>query len=469
MANITDYNGNHLEFPEHSHEVSDTVGERVVGKLDPTNLMSDFSFGNYIYGYLKGGSIDELINETVTAKTFYLSTVPGTMTAEFSMKLDDLSISNKNKYIFFIESINDDNVLTFINIENIKFSTSYPYNGTDDVTFTVKKVNNIDINKGNVYEVTFSGTNIPRSMYVPIKIHPVDTSVPNIKFATATFRKVDYVTEETNIAIVSDTDDGFMTPIDKIELEDTYKQSVAMLNRLENIIYVSDPSIPVQLVDGPTFNTVIKKVGPTASMLKFTNTAIPEEKLSSAILVSSDISDKRIYAYLDGATIVIAPSQDASTFKLNHISTGMFYGCNKLKTITFSNINSDELVNCSEMFRDCSSLETINSFNFNMNEVTDASYMFHGCSKLTNIDLGTWNTDNLKNTKNMFYNCTNLNGYMTINGIIENYENMFTGCSTLSGTEFNLKYTNEDTKIIAEEMAKTKSTNSNIIVSALPI
>ena len=120
--------------------------------------------------------------------------------------------------------------------------------------------------------------------------------------------------------------------------------------------------------------------------------------------------------------------------KNNRKMDRMFYNCQKLASIDFSNINTDNLVSMnymfyqclsitsidlskintslvediSNMFTNCISLKNINFNNFITNKVEDMSYLFKGCSSLASIDFSSFNTDNVKDVAEMFYGCTSL-------------------------------------------------------------
>ena len=54
----------------------------------------------------------------------------------------------------------------------------------------------------------------------------------------------------------------------------------------------------------------------------------------------------------------------------------MFYGCSSLKEMNFSNFNTINVKDMSQMFYGCSSLKEMNLSNFNTINVKDMSHIF---------------------------------------------------------------------------------------------
>ena len=116
--------------------------------------------------------------------------------------------------------------------------------------------------------------------------------------------------------------------------------------------------------------------------------------------------------------------------KTNH----MFWGCNLLTNLDFSNFNSKNVTNMSHMFGGCNSLEKLNLFNFNTQKVTNMKDMFLCCSLLRNLNLSTFNTKNVTNMKGMFLCCYSLTNLDLLNFNTQNVSNMigmFDGCNGL--------------------------------------
>ena len=489
MPNFKDYDGNIIDFPSHLHNVEDTVGTRVVGQsASYPDTISDFTYIDYNSGKLAGSYTEELLG-TRQIKVFYITQLNSTAYGEISIQLDS-SISISSKYVLYLESINDENAISFFNINNIKFSTVYPYNYTDDVQYEIKKINNIDEfgANANLYEVSFSGSNIPRCIYIPLNISPI-TYKTGTNFLKASFRKIDYITGEST-AFVTNEEDGFMTIVDKADIDSLYDQSYFMMNKLKNILFVRDPDKPITLIDGATFNKALKDMGSSATNISFTKTAIPSSKLSNAVLISDENNDNKAYMYLDGTTIYISPENDNDILYAPAISSGMFTGCSNITSIDFTNLNTSKIIMMNNMFDGCIKLSTLDLTNFDVINVRDMSYMFSGCtgltsitnienlnvinvetmtrmfyncSKLENLDLSSWGILKLINTSYMFYGCSKLTGLIVINNLnIINYDNMFYNCSTSSGSKFMVKYIDSETKQFATTLVNTKASNSNV-------
>ena len=248
-------------------------------------------------------------------------------------------------------------------------------------------------------------------------------------------------TVSATTGMVSSTQDGLMAASDKTELDSSYDQSFEMLTRLKAILYVRDASRAINLIDGATFNKSLKAVGPNATTITFTKNVIPSSKLSSAVLISNENNENKVYMYLDGTTIYIAPERANDIIAAPAACAGMFMGMSKITTINLTNFQTTNILTMSNMFSGCTALTTINGLSaINMALITD--------------------------TSNMFYNCTNLSGNITIsNPNIKLFSNMFAGCSTATSAKFVVKYTNASTKVIAKNMIATKSASSNVILN----
>lgn len=77
--------------------------------------------------------------------------------------------------------------------------------------------------------------------------------------------------------------------------------------------------------------------------------------------------------------------------------------------------------------------------------------------------LDMWDLSSLTNTTNMFSNFEDLNSSMVINSNkVTSYSAMFYQSCTNDNARFIVKYTDDTTKTIAEQMVATKSSNSNV-------
>ena len=133
----------------------------------------------------------------------------------------------------------------------------------------------------------------------------------------------------------------------------------------------------------------------------------------------------------------------------------MFYNCTSLLLVDLSNLNIINIEKISRMFGYCYSLTSINFRNFNTKKVKEMDFLFSNCISLKSIDLSTFNTENVKDMKFMFSNCISLtsidlSNFNTIN--VEIMSNMFWQCYSLNS--INLK--NFNTKNVKEMQSMFK-------------
>ena len=173
---------------------------------------------------------------------------------------------------------------------------------------------------------------------------------------------------------------------------------------------------------------------------------------------------------INGISILFAYEyefKETGTYKIEYVfkksltnSCFMFYDCNKLTNLDFSNFDSKNIKNMESMFKKCSSLEQLNlsKFNtenvtimsnmfnncdslknlnlsdFNTKNVTKMDFMFNCCSKLTDLNLSNFNTEKVTNMEYMFFDCNsliNLNVSKFNTQKVTNMEYMFNGCNSL--------------------------------------
>ena len=127
--------------------------------------------------------------------------------------------------------------------------------------------------------------------------------------------------------------------------------------------------------------------------------------------------------------------------------SGMFDGCTLLKELDLSKFNTYNVTNMKVMFSWCSSLEKINVSNFNTNNVTNMSFMFNECTSLKELNLSNFNTNNVKDMESMFFECLKLKKLNISNfntNKVTNIKNMFMKCSKLE--ELNISNCSQETK-----------------------
>ena len=299
--------------------------------------------------------------------------------------------------------------------------------------------------------------------------------------------------EDTQIggftAYASYTNDGFIQKEDRVKLTSLKEKMDYLNDRLYSAVYLVEPKSST-LLSGSNFNTILKSTGPNATSVVFTNTAIPNDKISSASIVSNGDSDINAYMYLDGNTIYVSPEEDNTTIYANEDCNYMFNNCNSLTSLDLSNFDTSKVTSMGSMFRDCyyltslnvsnwsttnvtnmnqmfqscESLTSLDVSNFDTSNVTDMSWMFFNCNKLTSLDLSKWNTSNVIDMSVMFANTYSLSGSIIImNPNTTNYDEMFINCSTEIGTKFIVNY-KSGCQTMAQNMVNTKSSNSNVIL-----
>ena len=152
----------------------------------------------------------------------------------------------------------------------------------------------------------------------------------------------------------------------------------------------------------------------------------------------------------------------------------MFYKCENLIEIDFSNFNTSNVNSTRRMFFGCTNLKSLNLSNFNTSKVKYMIEMFYICYSLTSLDLSNFDTSKAFYTYDsirhgmyyMFYNCSSL-AYLNLFNfkILENFYifNIFYKCNSLSYINFG-NATIEKESIISE-LNKISSPNLCIIIN----
>ena len=213
-------------------------------------------------------------------------------------------------------------------------------------------------------------------------------------------------------AIVSTTQDGFMSKTIKTNLYNMNTKVAAAKTKIKDIVFIY-PSIT--LLTGSEFLSALTTVGPNATSVVFITTAVPANKKDTARVVSTTTSEAKAYMYLTGTTVYVCPD-------------------NK-------------------------------NFTMYMNE--NSSNMFSGRTNITSIDLSGVNTSRMTNTNAMFKNCTKVTCTILIyNAFVTNYSEMFKGCSTATGSKVTVNYKSAG-KTTATNMVATKDSTSNVGLGSL--
>lgn len=159
---------------------------------------------------------------------------------------------------------------------------------------------------------------------------------------------------------------------------------------------------------------------------------------------------------------------NVSNFDTSNVTTMyyMFRECNKLQSIDLSNFNTSNVTNMHGMFYWCGEISQINGIeNFNTSKVNNMGFMFDDCYNLQKINADNWDTSKVNNMREMFSQCRKLNGSITIaNPNLTRYAGTFTNCSIETNSKFYVKYIDDATKAVAEQMIVSKSENSNVFL-----
>lgn len=121
---------------------------------------------------------------------------------------------------------------------------------------------------------------------------------------------------------------------------------------------------------------------------------------------------------------------------ISPFSTSRWFSyCSKLSSCDFSNLDTSNVTDMSDMFNYCNSLTTLDLSNFNTSNVTNMSRMFSSCSALSSLNVRSFNTSNVTNMQGMFFWCTSLatldlSSFNTAN--VTNMSDMFNTSSELT-------------------------------------
>ena len=132
-----------------------------------------------------------------------------------------------------------------------------------------------------------------------------------------------------------------------------------------------------------------------------------------------------------------------TNFDATNCSTtaGMFRNCTSLKSLDLSGFKtSNTLKAMNNMFWNSSSLVSLNLSSFDTSCVTNFGHLFCNCQSLEWIDISNFNTENVKYLDNMFKGCKNLVSVNLSNfntSKVAFMDNMFNGCESLKIIDFS--------------------------------
>ena len=166
--------------------------------------------------------------------------------------------------------------------------------------------------------------------------------------------------------------------------------------------------------------------------------------------IRNEIEIRKCNIYIEGKLIPFSyfyKFDKKGTFKIkycfqNNLKSlyALFCQCYYIKTLNFSNFNTNDVTSTEYMLYECSQLTELNLTNFNTNNVTNMQYMFNNCRSLRELNLSSFNTNNVTNMQYMFNYCLSLkelslSSFNTNN--VTNMQNMFYYCSSLTNLDLS--------------------------------
>nr|UVX78847.1 MAG: protein of unknown function DUF285 [Bacteriophage sp.] len=128
-------------------------------------------------------------------------------------------------------------------------------------------------------------------------------------------------------------------------------------------------------------------------------------------------------------------SLNISNFVTSNVTSinKMFYYCESLTSLDLSNFDTSKITSLNSVFDSCKSLASLNVKNWNTSQVTSMNRTFYNCFDLTELDLTNWETIRVHDFRGMFghssFKNLNLSSFYTLNATKVGY--MFAGCSGL--------------------------------------
>ena len=167
--------------------------------------------------------------------------------------------------------------------------------------------------------------------------------------------------------------------------------------RILFIIFIFYISVQVSLCVNPFITLTIKKGNNTFINNKF--------KIYLYQVYINDINMETIETYYNYTEV-------NNTVKLIFKSKikncdQMFFNCNNITEIDFTNFDSSEITKLSQTFKNCHQLISINLSNWDVSKVTDINGLFHNCYSITSIELPNFKNSNITAMQNTFLKCQN--------------------------------------------------------------
>jgi surface protein len=148
--------------------------------------------------------------------------------------------------------------------------------------------------------------------------------------------------------------------------------------------------------------------------------------------------------------------------------SNMFSGCkNLISIIDIDFLNTNNVKKMNHMFYNCKSLESLPDLSkWNTSNVTHIDYMFEGCEKLKSLpDISKWSTSNVIQMKHMFSNCKSLISLPDISkwdiSNVKDISYLFSNCESLSSIPDIQKWSSKNLKNIFCLFSGCKSLTSD--------
>lgn len=351
---FTNYDGDTITFPHHTHTVEDTIDERndIYFKLDSDNLIEEIVFIE--------DNTNQIINGTITEEQ--IGNVTG---SRFTMTLNGSNNINGSIRVKLKTNSNDTQIiLTYIDtgITDYNIHKIYHTGGIFDESLGLK------INSFIPFKFNSDYNNIENICVTEIVTSKYTTTYVYIPIQLQSVSEYTILTSIHNI-IINDADTSklfFLTPYEKDLLNQAWSIMQETEYNMKYVVYSNADSSKVSLINGSTFNKAIRNVAPSVITCTFTNSAIPIDKLDDATLISYESTNNtKAFMYTEDDTVYISPDKNGATIMAAADSSKMFKGCNNLKTINFNNFNTENIKNSIDIFKDCNSLENINGIDIN--------------------------------------------------------------------------------------------------------
>lgn len=202
------------------------------------------------------------------------------------------------------------------------------------------------------------------------------------------------------------------------------------------------------LLSGSQVNGALNSLSPENKLI-VTGTAIPENKIATAKLISTSNSPVKVYAYKDiseGKTnTYISAEADGISIVTGSDCSSMFSCVGSVTYIDASRLDTSNATSMNNMFADNYNITEIriNGPKFNTRNVTSMSSMFINNPILVTLDHNI-DTTNVIDVSTMFYSCYAIKSHIVIrNPNMMSTYSMVSETATNSGAVFDLYFTPE--------------------------